>query len=64
MEQLKIVEYPSELIRSKMTFLIEQTELALMHNMHRRYSPDFALDLCTTTTNNNNRIYFLSIRSN
>ena len=45
-EQLEIVEYPSELIRSKMTFLIEQTELALMHNMHRRYSPDFALDLC------------------
>ena len=46
-EQLEIVEYPSELIRSKMTLLIEQTELALMHNMHRRYSPDFALDLCT-----------------
>ena len=33
-EQLEIVEYPSELLQSKMTFLIEQTELALMHNMH------------------------------
>ena len=34
------MEYPSELIRLKTTFLIEQMELTFMQNMHRHYLPD------------------------
>ena len=55
-EQLKIVEYPSELIRSKMKFLIEQMELAFTHNIHRRCSPDL-LSTCVLWENTSSNLY-------
>ena len=55
-EQLKSLEFPNEWIRQKLMFLIEQLELAFMHNKHRRYSSDL-LSTCVLWENTSSNLY-------